>query len=108
MQAAEICGRRGAAIAARKRALAEWDKANPDTVYDPDLFRRDILPKLAGVKLSEIAEAAGCSKAYASDIRRGKWTPHVSAWGALGRLVSLEMLDSAKPSADISCMDGHR
>ena len=29
-------------------------------------------------RLFEIAEAAGCSKAYASDIRRGKWTPHVS------------------------------
>jgi CRISPR-associated endonuclease Cas1 len=82
----EIRGRRGAAIAARKRALTEWDKVNPDAVYDPELFRREILPKLAGVKLSEIAEAAGCSKAYASDIRRGKWTPHVSTWGALTQL----------------------
>ena len=82
----EIRGRRGAAIAARKRALTEWDKVNPDAVYDPELFRREILPKLAGVKLSEIAEAAGCSKAYASDIRRGKWTPHVSTWGVLAGL----------------------
>jgi hypothetical protein len=107
-QAPEIRGRRGAAIAARKRALTEWNKANPGTVYDPDLFRREILPRLALVKLSEIAEAAGCFKAYASDIRRGKWTPHVSTWKALGRLVSLEIFDSAKPSADIYCMDGHR
>jgi hypothetical protein len=51
------------------------------------LFRRDILPRLAGVKLSEIVEAAGCSKAYASDIRRGKWTLHVSTWRALDALV---------------------
>ena len=36
--------------------------------------------------LSEIAGAAGCSKASASDIRRGKWTPHVSTWQALARL----------------------
>jgi hypothetical protein len=36
------------------------DKANPGTVYDPELFRREILPRLASVKLSEIAEAAGC------------------------------------------------
>jgi CRISPR-associated endonuclease Cas1 len=86
-QAPEIRGRRGAAIAARKRALSEWDKANPDTVYDPELFRREILPRLASVKLSEIAEAAACSKAYASDIRRGKWTPHVSTWAALAALV---------------------
>jgi hypothetical protein len=77
-------------------------------VRDPELFRRDILPRLGTAPLSEIAEAAGCSKASASDIRRGKWTPHVSTWGALGRLVSLEIFDSAKPSADIYCMDGHR
>ena len=84
--APEVRGRRGAAIAARKRALSEWDKANPDAVYDPELFRREILPRLASVKLSEIAQAAGYSKASASDIRRGKWTPHVSTWGALSEL----------------------
>jgi hypothetical protein len=32
--APEIRGGRGVAIAARKRALTEWDKANPDIVYD--------------------------------------------------------------------------
>ncbi len=90
-QAPEIRGRRGAAIAARKRALSEWDKANPDTVYDPELFRREILPRLSAVKLSEIIAAAGCSKAYASDIRRGKWMPHVSTWVALSELVGVEM-----------------
>jgi hypothetical protein len=91
-QAPEIRGRRGAAIAARKRALSEWDKANPDTVYDPELFRREILPRLGNVPLSEIIVAAGCSKASASDIRRGKWTPHVSTWPALTCLVDVESL----------------
>ena len=71
-QAPETRERRGAAIAARKRALSEWDKANPGTVYDLELFRREILSTLSTVKLSEIAEAAGCSKAYASNNRRGK------------------------------------
>jgi len=61
----EIRGRRGAAIAARKRALSEWDKANPGTVYDPDLFRREILPRLKTVKLSDIIEATGMSKGSA-------------------------------------------
>ena len=86
----EISRRRGAAIAARKRALSEWDKANPGVVYDPELFRRAILPRLATVKLMDIAEAAGCCKASASDIRRGKWTPHVSTWAALAGLAGLE------------------
>jgi hypothetical protein len=85
-RAPEIRGRRGAAIAARKRALSEWDK-RPDAVHDPELFRREILPRLATVKLMDIAEAAGCCKASASDIRRGKWTPHVSTWSALAELV---------------------
>ena len=93
--APEIRGRRGAAIAARKRAFAEWDKANPGAVYEPELFRREILPRLAAMKFTEIAEAAGCSKAYASDIRRGKRTPHMSTWKALGKLVGAEVLESA-------------
>jgi CRISPR-associated endonuclease Cas1 len=88
-QAAEIRGRRGAAIAARKRALSEWDKANPGAIYDPELFRRDILPRLAGVKLSEIVEATGLSKSYASQVRAGKFTPHVSMWRAFGELVGV-------------------
>jgi hypothetical protein len=89
-QAAEIRGRRGAAIAARKRALSEWHRANPDAVYEPELFRREILPRLATVKLMDIAEAAGCSKASASDIGRGKWAPHVSAWAALAKVTGMQ------------------
>jgi transcriptional regulator with XRE-family HTH domain len=104
-QAPEIRGRRGAAIAARKRALSEWDKANPDTVYDPEQFRRDILPRLATVKLSEIAEAAGCSKAYASDIRRGKWTPHVSTWVALAKLVGVGAVEFVAEDVDTSTVE---
>jgi CRISPR-associated endonuclease Cas1 len=85
-QTLAIRRRRGDAIASRKRQLAEWEAAHPDVAYDPELFRREILPRLQGVKLAEIAKAAGCSKASASDIRRGKWAPHVSTWAALARL----------------------
>jgi len=59
--------------------------------YDPELFRRDIWPRLARVKLSEIVEAIGCSKTSASDIRRGKRTPHVSTWLALAGLIDFEI-----------------
>jgi hypothetical protein len=91
-QAPEIRGRRGAAIAARKRALAEWDEANPGAVYD------QILPRLQTVKLSEIAETAGMSEASASDVRREKWTPHVSTWPALAELVSVTQPTSSLPA----------
>jgi hypothetical protein len=88
-QTLEVRGRRGSAIAARKRALTEWDRANPDTVYDPELFRREILPRLRAVPLAEIMAAAGCSKASASDYRRGKRTPHVPTWSRLAQLGSV-------------------
>jgi hypothetical protein len=38
-QTPEIRGRRGAAIASRKKALREWDDANPDIDFDPEMFR---------------------------------------------------------------------
>ena len=96
-QAPEIRSRQGAAIAARKWALPEWDKANPGAVHDPQLFRRDILSRLATIKLSEIAEAVACSKASASDIRRGKWTPYVSTLEVLARLVGVEIIATTPP-----------
>ena len=43
-------------IATPERALSDWHKVNPGTVYDPELFRREILPKLGTVPLAEIAE----------------------------------------------------
>lgn len=87
----EVRGRRGAAISVRKQALAEWERANPGAVYDPELFRRDILPRLATVKLPEIVEATRMSKAGATDVRRGKRTPHVSTWGPLADLVEVKL-----------------
>jgi hypothetical protein len=90
-QSEEIRGRRGAAIAARKQALREWEEANPGAVYDPDLFRREVFPRLREIKLADIAAVAHCSKAYASTIRQGRWTPHVSTWMALAELVGVDL-----------------
>jgi hypothetical protein len=39
-QTPDIRGARGKAIAARKRAIREWEEAHPGADYDPDLFRR--------------------------------------------------------------------
>ncbi|MGD0984798.1 MAG: hypothetical protein ABSA65_13425 [Acidimicrobiales bacterium] len=40
---------------------------NQDRVYEPELFRREILPRLRTVPLAAIMVAAGCCKASASD-----------------------------------------
>lgn len=85
-QRTEIRQHRGAAIAARKRALRDWEDANPGAAFDPEMFRRDILPGLATVKLADIMKAASISKSYASQVRSGECTPHVSTWKALSHL----------------------
>jgi hypothetical protein len=43
------------------------------------------------VKLSEIVEATGMSKGFASQVRADKSTPHVSTWSALAGLVGAEV-----------------
>jgi len=82
-----VRGRPSRAITTRKRALAEWERANPGVAYDPNWFDREILPGLASVKLSEIVAATGMSKGFASQVGAGKFRPHVSTWVALAKLV---------------------
>ncbi|MGA2805584.1 MAG: hypothetical protein ABSF89_14555 [Acidimicrobiales bacterium] len=54
-----------------------------------DRCQRDTLPRLGTVKLSEIVKATGLSKSYASQVRAGKFTPHVSTWRAFDELVGV-------------------
>jgi hypothetical protein len=85
-------GRRGEAIAVHKRALVEWDRANPGVTYDPEWFRRDIWPGPAPVKPIDIAEGRLLQGVR---VGRGKWTPHVSTWTALAGLVGIEGTSAA-------------
>ena len=70
---------------------------------DPSIYRERILPKLQAVKLADIMEATGYSKGHCSTIRAGTWTPHVSTWPALARLVGVEPVggDIAGESAPV-------
>jgi hypothetical protein len=88
---------RGRAIAARKRALKERSAAFGADV-DPAIYRNRIWPKLGAVKLAEIMEATGYSKGHCSTIRAGTWTPHVSTWPALARLVGLDVAERCPSS----------
>ena len=81
-------------------ALRTWESAHPGATYDPELFRREILPRLGTVKLSAIMEAAGCSKTFASRVRRGYYTPHVSTWAALAELVGVRLPRNCRVNAE--------
>ena len=89
-QTPEIRGRRGEAIASRKRALKNWEEKNGVPVHDADFFSREVLPDLKNAKLVEIMQAAGISKSFASQVRSGKFLPHVSTWEALLRIVNTD------------------
>jgi hypothetical protein len=63
--------------------------ANPERSVDPDYFRREILPRLAKMKLADIMAVTGFSKSFASQIRTGQFTPHISTWAALAGLAEI-------------------
>lgn len=96
-QAPAVRASRGRAISARKRALREQADAGLPEHCDRDWYRRGVLPRLAGVRLAEIMTAAGCSKGYASTIRKGTYVPHISTWRALAELVGVEVTEMATP-----------
>jgi len=87
-QTPELRNRRARAISSRQAAAA-CEAAHPGQSFDPDRFRRDVLPTLAVVKLSAIVAACWVTKSTASSWRTGKTTPHVSHWPALAAVVEI-------------------
>jgi CRISPR-associated endonuclease Cas1 len=90
-QAPAVRAKRGQAISSRKRALREQKDLGLPEHWDAVWFRREVLPRLAEYKLAIIMERAGCSKGFASDIRRGRYLPNVSTWRALADLVGIDL-----------------
>ena len=95
-QTPAIRKKRAEAIASRKRALREHGDAGLPEHCDQAWYRREVLPRLANVKLAAIMQAAACSKGFASVVRMGKSTPHMSTWKALAHLVEVDPIDSSK------------
>jgi CRISPR-associated protein Cas1 len=81
------CGER---TRARTPAAVAWEAAHPQAPSDPAWWREQVLPRLAGHKLSEIMEATKVSQTYASRLRSGERVPHPMWWSALAELVGAE------------------
>ena len=94
-QTPEVRSRRGRAIAARKAALATQDAAGLPPGCDAAWYRREVLPRLAPLKLSQLVEASGYSKGHCSNLRAGKFTPHPSTWPALAALAGVALTEKA-------------
>jgi hypothetical protein len=56
----------------RQREVQEWNAAHPETMANPTVFEREILPAIRNVALSELVRATGLTHGYRSQIRRGR------------------------------------
>jgi CRISPR-associated endonuclease Cas1 len=77
--------KQGVRAAQNVRANREWEESNDSTALEID-FKRDILPGLQTLPLSQIIKASGLSLRYCSLIRRGLKVPHPRHWGSLEAL----------------------
>ena len=75
--------RRAVAISEAHRRNREWKREQGAQPRDEAWFRREILPKLDGFSLSEIAAATGLSSTASSRIRAGLRLPHARHWDAI-------------------------
>lgn len=72
----------GAANRRRRTEEVAWDREHPNHV-DPADFQRDVLPRIQGVPLRQLAARTGLSVTYCGEIRRGMHTPHRRWWRLL-------------------------
>ncbi len=81
-EAGRAKGQRNAEHAA---ANATWE-AEHGSGWDPEEFRREVLPRLQGVPLRAMIATTGLSLRYCSLVRRGDQVPHPRHWDVLGEL----------------------
>ena len=76
----------------RRQQTARWSwqpSSQPDWLTN-ETYTTKIQPRLKGTSLSVIASAIGVSIPYASDIRKGRRTPHPRHWHTLAQLAGID------------------
>jgi hypothetical protein len=85
--------KRGRKNSQHMQEQAAWE-AQHGTNSDPEVFRREILPRLQGVPLGVMTKVTGLSHQYCSLIRRGLYVPHQRHWELLVSLAMREVSSS--------------
>ncbi|HEX4012433.1 MAG TPA: CRISPR-associated endonuclease Cas1 [Candidatus Cybelea sp.] len=83
----EVNRKRAVAIAEAHRRNREWKHEHGEQLRDEAWFRREVLSRLDGFSLKEMATATGLSLVACSRIRSGARVPHRRHWDALRRLL---------------------
>lgn len=77
--------RRGARVAASRRAAAEWERSNGPG-GDHEVFRREVLPLIRDASATRLADLIGLSRPYCAAILRGERVPHPRWWGVMAEV----------------------
>jgi len=83
----EVNRKRASAISEGHRRNREWKREHGAAGRDEAWFRREVLPKLDGFSLKEMAGATGLSLAACSRVRSGARLPHPRHWDSLLLLI---------------------
>jgi hypothetical protein len=83
----EVNRKRAAAISEAHRRNREWKREHGAWPRDEAWFKREVVPRLDGFSLKEIASATGLSLVACSRIRSGSRVPHPRHWDSLLALV---------------------
>ena len=78
---------RGRTVDKVRRANQRWERSGARTM-SREQYVRDVVPRLAAVKLSDLMRATGLTNASCSLIRRGLAIPHPRHWAALAGVVT--------------------
>jgi hypothetical protein len=84
----EVNRKRAKAISDAHRRNREWKRGHAGDEGDETWFKREIMPRLDGFALKDLAAATGLSLVACSRIRAGTRVPHPRHWHALTALVN--------------------
>lgn len=82
----EVGRRRGAKNSQHMKEQKIWESEHGPKA-DPEVFTREILPKLQDISLAKMAQATCLSQQYCSLVRRGLKAPHPRHWDGFKKLI---------------------
>jgi CRISPR-associated endonuclease Cas1 len=78
---------RGTTQRRQAAALKKWSPSDLPNWLTEEAYRMQVQPALQGLTVSAIASALSVSLPYATDIRKGRRTPHPRHWKVMAQLV---------------------
>ncbi len=81
--------RRGEAQRRQAAVRKAWNVSDSPDWLDEEFYRKQIQPRLSGLKVPSIRSSLSVSQAYALRIRTGHCIPHPRHWLTLARLVGI-------------------